>query len=403
MVVRRLRSIAWSLALLAAACGPSRPVAAPARGMTAARDDAEEPPVDSRPRGEQKAPPAGHPAPTEEESTEDDDDAEGPVDDAFDLEPSPDATITPPHPLAGVSDAELEQRLVTKPASLGSMSIGKPSAGLLFNAAPMPPGDGWTVVVPGQSFGTEETIGYLEAAIHAVDAQFPDSQKLSIGDISARSGGYLSPHLSHQSGRDADVGYYYLDGGAWYRRATAQNLDTARTWAFVRALVTRTDVEMLLIDHSIQPLLRAEAERVGEDSEWLEGLFKGKGALPPIIRHAPGHATHLHVRFFSPIAQETGRRAYAALLRHQMIRVGPAFAIHVARKGDTLAELAKRYGTTVRAIRHANGLKSNVIQAKKSYRIPEKGKAPPSLARGPITIPPRRLPPTPASGRSASQ
>ena len=122
-----------------------------------------------------------------------------------------------------------------------------------------------------------------------------------------------------------------------------------------------------------------------------------------IVGPLRGHATHLHVRFFSPIAQETGRRAYAALLRHQMIRVGPAFAIHVARKGDTLAELAKRYGTTVRAIRHANGLKSNVIQAKKSYRIPEKGKAPPSLARGPITIPPRRLPPAPASGRSASQ
>jgi hypothetical protein len=55
------------------------------------------------------------------------------------------------------------------------------------------------------------------------------------------------------------------------------------------------------------------------------------------------------------------------------------------------------------AIRRANGLKSNVIQAKKSYRIPERGKAPPSLARGPFAIPPRRLPPKPASGRSALQ
>jgi penicillin-insensitive murein endopeptidase len=325
------------------------------------------------------------------------------VDDAFDLEPPPDATIALPHPLADVSDAELEHRLVTKPASLGSMSIGKPSGGLLFNGAPMPPGDGWTVVSPGQSFGTQETIDYLEAAIRAVNAEFPNSQKLSIGDISARSGGYLSPHLSHQSGRDADVGYYYLDGGGWYRRATAQNLDATRTWALVRALVTRTDVEMLLIDRSIQSLLRTEAERLGEDSEWVDGLFKGKGPLPPIIRHAPGHATHLHARFFSPIAQETGRRAYAALVRHQLIRVGPVFAIHVARKGDTLAELAKRYGTTVRAIKQANGLKSNVIQAKKSYRIPEKGKAPPSLVRGPTAIPPRRLPPQPASGRSALQ
>jgi murein endopeptidase len=401
MAVWTMRSLAVGLAVLAAGCGPSRPVAAPAATSKVAEDEGDEAPAAARADVTQKTATAESTTPGDEEPS--DDDSEGPVDDAFDLEPSPDATITLPHPLAGVSDADIEQKLVTKPASLGSMSIGKPSAGLLFNAAPMPPGDGWTVVAPGQSFGTEETINYLETAIRAVHAQFPDSQKLSIGDISARNGGYLSPHLSHQSGRDVDVGYYYLDGGSWYRRATAQNLDTARTWALVRALITHTDVEMLLIDHSIQPLLRAEAERVGEDAEWLDGVFKGKGTLPPIVRHAPGHATHLHVRFFSPIAQETGRRAYSALLRHQMIRVGPAFAIHKAKKGDTLASLAKRYGTTVRAIRQANGLKSNVIQAKKSYRIPEKGKAPPSLARGPITIPPRRLPPAPASGRSASQ
>jgi penicillin-insensitive murein endopeptidase len=125
--------------------------------------------------------------------------------------------------------------------------------------------------------------------------------------------------------------------------------------------------------------------------------------LPPIIRHAPGHATHLHVRFYSPIAQETGRRAYSALLRHQLIHVGPSYAVHVAKKGETLATLAKRYGTTVMAIRRANSLKSNVIQAKKSYRIPERGKAPPSLARGPVAIPPRRVPPKTSSRRSALQ
>jgi murein endopeptidase len=322
----------------------------------------------------------------------DEDDEEG-VDDSFDTEPPRDATITPPHPFANVSDAELEHRLVANPASLGSVSIGKPSAGLLFNGKVMPNDDaGWTVVAGGQAFGTEETLEYLETAIHTVSERFPGSPKVSIGDISARGGGYLSPHLSHQSGRDADVGYYYLDGAGWYRRATAQNLDVTRTWALVRALITRTDVEMILIDHSVQALLRTEAERSDPDSDWLDSIFRGRNGLPPLIRHAPGHATHLHVRFWNPIAQETGRRIYPALVRHGMIHVGPAFAVHVAKKGDTLVELAKRYGTTVRAIRRANGLKSNVIMAKKSYRIPERGKAPPAVTRGPVTIPPRRLP-----------
>jgi len=75
------------------------------------------------------------------------------------------------------------------------------------------------------------------------------------------------------------------------------------------------------------------------------------------------------------------------------VRPGPAFITHVAKKGETLAEIAKKYGTTVRAIRRANGLRSTVIQAKKTYKIPQAGHAPPSFSAGPIGIPPRRLPP----------
>ena len=404
MVPGRLGPLALALALWAVACAPVRPAASTPEPRASRVTDEE---ASSRPSTDEEGAETSRVAESSsadgDANSDADEDEEGPADDSFDVEPPPEATIRPPHPLDGVSDAEVDRRLSAAPASLGSMSIGKPNAGMLFNGVAMPEGDSWTVVAKGEAYGTEETIEYLKTAINAVAAAFPDSPKVSIGDISGRNGGYLNPHMSHQSGRDADVGYYYLDGSTWYRRATAQNLDAARTWALVRALVARTDVEMILIDHSIQALLRAEATRVGEDAEWLDSVFRGKGALPPIIRHAPGHATHLHVRFYSPIAQETGRRAYAALLRHQLIHVGPSYATHVAKKGETLVALAKRYGTTVMAIRRANGLKSNVIQARKSYRIPERGKAPPSLSRGPIAIPPRRVPPRAGGSRSAQQ
>src|SRR6185295_16824366 len=119
------------------------------------------------------------------------------------------------------------------------------------------------------AFGTDETIGYLETAISRVAKDFAGSPKLMIGHISAKGGGYLKPHLSHQSGRDVDIGYYYVGGSRWYQRANVQNLDVERTWALVRALVTQTDVEMLLIDRSIQDLLMEHAEKLGEDKEWL--------------------------------------------------------------------------------------------------------------------------------------
>jgi len=402
MSCRPFEAAALAFAVTAAACGAQRPHAAalaPARPVAAAPARA---PGSSEPAASAEAPPSDAPRDEDETDEEGDDTDEGALDDAFDVAPPPDARIAPPHPLSGVSEAEIERRLVSRPTSLGPMSIGKPNAGLLFNAIQMPEGDAWTVVAPGQAWATEETVHYLETAIHAVTAQFPDTPRLAIGDISARGGGYISPHLSHQAGRDVDISYYYVDGVRWYRRADAQNLDVRRTWAFVRALITETDVELLLIDHSLQKLLRAEAERIHEDLGWLDTIFKGRGALPPIIRHAPGHATHLHIRFYSPIAQETGRRAYSALLRHHLIHVGPAYVVHVAKKGETLIELARRYHTTVKIIRKANGLRSSLIQARKSYRIPQPGRAPPSLASGPITIPPRRLPPEAPAARQTA-
>lgn len=323
--------------------------------------------------------------------SDDEDDGEETADDVEATLP-PDA-VTMPHPLDGVSAQEIERRVTTEPESLGSMSVGRPNAGRLFNGVQMPEGEAWEIVAPGAAWATEETVQALTSTITKVFRAFPNSPRLPIGDISVRFGGYLTPHLSHQAGRDVDIGYYYQKDQRWYRRATADNLDLARTWAFVRAVITETDVEMLLIDHSIQALLRDHAARAGEDAQWLELIFKGKGSVPPLVRHAKGHATHIHIRFYSPLAQETARRAYSALVAHGKLPAGASFVTHVARKGDTLARLAKRFHTTVRAIRQANGLRSNAIVAKRTYRIPTPHHTAPAAPVARVVIPPRRLPP----------
>jgi penicillin-insensitive murein endopeptidase len=248
-------------------------------------------------------------------------------------------------------------------------------------------------VDPDHAWGTAETLGYLHAAITDVHDLFPGTPPLPVGHLSARGGGRLSPHLSHQSGRDVDIGFFYLDQARWYRRADATNLDLPRTWAFVRALVTESDVEMILIDRSIQALLRRHAVSIGEDEAWLASLFDGKlGSMPPIFRHARGHRTHLHVRFHNPIAQESARRLYPLLVEHDMIEPLSHVVHHRVSKGETLGKLAKRFGTTVKAIMRANGLRSTLIQARRVYRIPRSG-PPPDLGT-PVAIPERRLPPS---------
>ncbi len=305
------------------------------------------------------------------------------------------------HPLDGVSDSEIRQRLKDERDSLGSMSIGAPNKGSLLNAIQMPDDPRWVRVDKSHAWGTQETVEYLQRAIGKVYEKYPDAAPLNIGHISGPSGGFLRPHRSHQSGRDVDLGYYYKQGGHWYLRADDTSLDRERTWQLVRALITETDVRFILIDHSIQKLLREYADSIGEDQAWLDNVFKGQGTTQlPLIRHAPGHRTHMHVRFYNPIAQETARRCYAGLVALKMIKPPRHYLQHKVKKGETLIHLAKRYGTSVKAIKRANGLRSNKILARKTYKIPRTG---PASAGKRVIIPPRRLPPSRPQSRSRPQ
>lgn len=296
------------------------------------------------------------------------------------------------HPLEDLSQAEIEDRLRDDIESLGSMSVGAPNGGRLINAVRLPDDPRWELVDPANAWGTAETVAYLRTAIAAVHARFPETPPLHIGHISRQSGGYLSPHRSHQSGRDVDLGYYYKpEAHQWYRRANKQTLDLDRTWALVRSLITETDVRLILIDISVQRVLREHAEKLGEDPQWLDDVFRGNGPQRrPLIRHEPGHATHIHVRFYNPVAQETARRCYASLVKLGRVKPPVHYIRYRARRGDTLIGMAKRYGTTVRAIQRANGLRSSTIYAKKVYKIPRRG---PAAAGSRVEVPPRRLPP----------
>lgn len=194
----------------------------------------------------------------------------------------------------------------------GSLSVGSPTRGSLHGGAVLSPGDG-LVLEGAYHWGTELAVRSLERAVRQVRACHPGSPDLHIGDLSREHGGWLRPHRSHQSGLDADVGYYYLDDSGWYQHATAKNLDRRRTWALIRALVDGGAVDMIFIDRSVQEILRAYVR--AEDPEGLR-LFQPKNKpREGVIRHAWGHATHMHVRFSDPASVERGAK------------VGPTIAI----------------------------------------------------------------------------
>ena len=282
--------------------------------------------------------------------------------------------------------------------ALGPLSIGSPNAGLLFNPQPMPEGSPWTIRNALETWGTTETLNFIIGAIESVERQFPGSPRIVVGDISREDGGRLNWHASHQVGRDADIGFYHRSEVDDFLRGRSSNLDIPRQWAFVRALVTGTDVHRIFLDRTIQRYLFAHAVEIGEDRGWLDTLFgRHTGGKDAIIQHVRRHRDHLHVRFHNARAQEWGRIAYPMLVKAGLAP-GPTVT-HRVRSGETLSHLSRRYGTSTRAIRRANGLRSTTIRAGRRYVIPIR-KIPSESE--PVVVPPRLLPPEPATTEDAA-
>ncbi|MFP2934701.1 penicillin-insensitive murein endopeptidase, partial [Pyxidicoccus sp. 3LG] len=278
-----------------------------------------------------------------------------------------DAVPTGPVYSAEISDEDLARRWKDEISSLGSMAVGFVHSGRLVNAKQFPKGDEWIVVSPEVAWATEETVNYLSEAIREVRARFPDAPPLRVNGISNKEGGYLRPHKSHQNGRDVDVGFYYPTVDPIREREREKYINVPLNWAFLRALITKTDVQMILVDRRVRQVIYNHALAVGEDKAWLDSLFND--GPNGVVRHARRHRDHFHIRFHNPRAQELGRRVQPLLALQPEHNV----TVHRIRNGDTLGGIALRYNSTVAMIKKANRMRSNFLRAGQRLSVPLRG------------------------------
>ncbi|HET9988665.1 MAG TPA: penicillin-insensitive murein endopeptidase, partial [Kofleriaceae bacterium] len=202
-------------------------------------------------------------------------------------------------------DAPAREGAAAHGSDLGE-SIGAPWAGALAHAAKLEAGDGYVVRRPARAFGAKHVVERLRGAIAEVRALYPEVHTLAIGDISAEHGGKISDHHSHQSGLDVDVGFYFTKlpaGAPGFVEANA-SLDLEATWAllaaFARTAALDDGVEMIFLDYDVQHRLYDYAKRRGTPERELDFMFQyphGRDELSGLVRHWPGHANHMHVRF----------------------------------------------------------------------------------------------------------
>src|SRR5690606_3369524 len=111
--------------------------------------------------------------------------------------------------------------------------------------------------------------------------------RLSVGDLSRRSGGRLRPHRSHRRGLDVDLGFYMRDaegqpaearrfvsldaaGVSTDERYAGCRIDLARSWALVASLLREANVQYVFVSWPLTRLLLLHAELIGAPTSIVE-------------------------------------------------------------------------------------------------------------------------------------
>jgi penicillin-insensitive murein DD-endopeptidase len=201
------------------------------------------------------------------------------------------------------------------PALRKSRSVGFAWHGRLERGVKLKPGPHLRYVSEyekaGHFYGTWQLVQLIERAAFAVGQRLPGA-KLSVGELSAEHGGNLPGHASHESGRDADLGFYMLDAAqrpfdafAFANfdargRGLAPNLgmrfDAPRNWELLARLVTDGEarVQYVFVSPGIRQLLLETGKKRGASQGVLDRA--ARVMVQPSEKHP--HGNHFHVRIY---------------------------------------------------------------------------------------------------------
>ncbi|AUX26936.1 exported murein endopeptidase [Sorangium cellulosum] len=192
------------------------------------------------------------------------------------------------------------------------LSKGAPNRGRLSGAVRLRSSRHVKVRKGARAWGLPVLVKALRRAAFQVAKKHGDSALL-VGDLSAKAGGPLDGHNSHQTGRDADVGFYVVNSRgrtlrtdrfvAFDDKGNAIGLpgakfDDKRNWALVEALLQdrRARVKYLFVSDALKARLLAYAAKRRVPQE----LRTRAAAAMMSPRDADLHNDHFHIRVMCP-------------------------------------------------------------------------------------------------------
>lgn len=193
--------------------------------------------------------------------------------------------------------------------SQSARPIGSPNAGTLVNGECLPQdGEGYMQLFRDMDriWGTNTMITMIQRAASDVSRKYPGKDRLQVEDISAKEGGDIDGHSSHENGLDVDLGYYKANGIEHDPIAKKQmyadpmvingkvspNFDVERNWELMKALHRHGDVQKIFVDQTLKNELCRFAKSKNEYASNVNVLRS--------LRHETNHQDHLHVRLRCP-------------------------------------------------------------------------------------------------------
>lgn len=218
---------------------------------------------------------------------------------------------------SGRSNEDLPEEYRRSPYTLMSLSVGSPTDGWQLRAKRLRSSSELSIKRGSarRSYGHPALVLMLKRSARQLAAQVPGT-RLLVGDLSSKYGGALSGHRSHESGRDADIGFMVLnsagkpvvldrfvgfDADGKARDGSAYVFDDYRNWLLVQLWLkdARADIQHVFVASHLRRRLLAFAQARPALRKYVDQA----AALLHEPQNAADHDDHFHVRIRCPKRQ----------------------------------------------------------------------------------------------------
>lgn len=220
--------------------------------------------------------------------------------------PRPDPALEPLHKLPG--------KFSSRPYDKMSLTVGHPNEGYQLRAKRLTSTPELHVRTSSsdRAYGYPSLVLMLQRSARDV-AKAAVGSVLLVGDLSTKGGGPLNGHRSHQSGRDADVGFYVtnskdhpvasrefvaFDGDGSAKDGSAVRFDDRRNWLLVESWVK--DRRAGLAHVFVSDPLRARLLRYARAHPRHAPYADKAAILLEQPENGEPHDDHFHVRISCP-------------------------------------------------------------------------------------------------------